>query len=62
MTPRMPLSNDDASKPLTNRSVLDRHAVKAIGDLLMLGVRFERRTRGVSERLGSFDRSAFRRR
>jgi hypothetical protein len=57
----MPLSND-ASKPLTNRSVLDRHAVKAIGDLLMLGVRFERRSRGVSERLGSFDRSAFRRR
>jgi hypothetical protein len=57
----MPLSNDDASKPLTNRSVLDRHAVKAIGDLLMLGVRFERRSRGVSERLGSFHRSGFRR-
>lgn len=58
----MPLSNDDASKPLANRSVLDRHAVKAFGDLLMFGVRFERRSRGVSERLGSFDRSGFIRR
>lgn len=58
MTP----SNDDASKPFANRSVLDRHAVKAVGDLLMLGVRFERRSRGVSERLGSFDRSGFLRR
>jgi hypothetical protein len=53
----MPLSNDDASKPLATRSVLDRRAVKAMGDLLMLGVRLERRSRGVSERLGSFDRS-----
>jgi hypothetical protein len=58
----MPLSNDDASKPFANRSVLDRHAVKVMGDLLMLGVRSERRSRGMSERLGSFARSGILRR
>jgi hypothetical protein len=50
-------TNDDASKPFANRSVLDRHAVKAMGDLLMLGVRLERRSRRMPERLGSFDPS-----
>jgi hypothetical protein len=58
----MDLSNDDTSKPFANRSVLDRRAVKAVGDLLMLGVRLERRSRGASERLGSFDRSGIFRR
>lgn len=53
----MSLSNDDASKPIASRSVLDRHAVKALGDLLMLSVRLESRSRGASKRLGSFDRS-----
>jgi hypothetical protein len=61
-TPEMPLSNHDASKPFANRSVLDRRAVNAMGDLLMLGVRLERRSRGASERLGSFDPSGIFRR
>jgi hypothetical protein len=58
----MPLSNGDGSKRFANRSVLDRHAVKAMGDLLMLGVRLERRSRRVPERLRSFDRSGIFRR
>lgn len=58
----MHLSNDDASKPFSNRSVLDRHAVRAMGDLLMLGARLERRSRRVPERLSSFDVSGIFRR
>lgn len=51
----MHLSNDDASKAFANRSVLDRHAVKAMGELLMLGVQLERHSRRAPERLGSLD-------
>lgn len=58
----MPLSSDDATKPFANRSVLDQRAVKAMGDLLMFGARLERRSRGASQRRGSFDRSGIFRR
>jgi hypothetical protein len=58
----MPVSSDDASKPIATRSVLDQRAVKAMGDLLMFGVRLERRPRGASHRRGSFDRSGIFRR
>jgi hypothetical protein len=42
--------------------VLDQRAVKAMGDLLMFGVRLERRSRGASQRRGSFDPSGIFRR
>jgi hypothetical protein len=42
--------------------VLDQRAVNAMGDLLMFGARLERRSRGASQRRGSFDRSGIFRR
>jgi hypothetical protein len=53
---------DDDCRPVAGRAEIDQNAVKAVGDLLMLGVLLERRTRGFSERLGSFDRSRILRR
>jgi hypothetical protein len=58
----MPRLTDDAYRPVAGRRAMDRHAVKAVGDLLMLGVWLERRSRGLSERVGSFHRSGVLRR
>ena len=48
-TPREAGSGDD-------RRSIDRHAVRAVGDLLMLGAWLERGARRVSQDLGAFRR------
>jgi hypothetical protein len=53
----MPRPIDDDRRPVAGQAEIDRRPVKAVGDLLMLGVLLERRTRCFSDRLGSFDRS-----
>jgi hypothetical protein len=42
------------SGPGAERSAIDRHAVRAVGDLLMLGAWLERGARRVSQDLGVF--------
>ena len=49
---------DDTFRPAAGRSVMDRHAVKAVSDLLMLGVWLERRSRRLWERASSSSRSS----
>jgi hypothetical protein len=44
----MPLATDRESNPQGDRGAIDRHAVRAMGDLLMLGAWLERRARSVS--------------
>ena len=43
----------DNSRSTMGRRSIDHHAVRAVGDLLMLGAWFERRTRGVSNSLST---------
>jgi hypothetical protein len=43
-----PLAPDRESNPCGDRGAIDRHAVKAMGDLLMLGAWLERRARNAS--------------
>jgi hypothetical protein len=43
-----PLATDRGSNPPGDRGAIDRHAVRAVGDLLMLGAWLERRARSVS--------------
>jgi hypothetical protein len=47
----MSVTTDNASSPIDDRSVIDRHAVKAVGDLLMFGSWLERRGRTVTKGL-----------
>jgi hypothetical protein len=48
---------DNASPTAVDRSVLDRHAVKAVGDLLMFGAWLERHRRTVTKGLTPFRQS-----
>jgi hypothetical protein len=43
-----PLTTDRESNPRDDRGAIDRQAVKAVGDLLMLGAWLERRARNAS--------------
>ena len=43
----------DKSRSTSGRSPIDHHAVRAVGDLLMLGAWVERRARGVSNSLST---------
>jgi hypothetical protein len=53
----MSVTTDNASPPVVDRSVMDRLAVKAVGDLLVFGSWLERRGRTVTKRLTSFRQS-----
>lgn len=44
----LPLAPDRESSPHDDRGPIDRHAVRAMGDLLMLGAWLERHARSVS--------------
>ena len=53
----MSVTTDNASPPVVDRSVMDRHVVKAVGDLLMFGSWLERRGRTVTKGLTAFRQS-----
>jgi hypothetical protein len=48
---------DNASPTAVNRSVMDRHAVKAVGDLLMFGAWLERHRRTFTKGLTTLRQS-----
>jgi len=49
----LPSPTDRDSSPHAGRGGMDRHAVRAVGDLLMFGAWLERRARSVSQNFGA---------